>query len=108
MSEHWQNTYEAIKGRNIRQDGDYTVDPTKPREQVKSELAERSSYKQRCDEILLSRAHSEVSLEFSGEFTDEEIMNLLELCKEPSFIVPSGLTRGERREWALSKVRNIQ
>ena len=65
-------------------------------------------YRIRCDEVLLSRRNSEEGLVFSGEMSDEEVLHLLELCREPSFTVPSGLSREERMEWALSKVRNIQ
>ncbi|QHJ83802.1 MAG: hypothetical protein [Caudoviricetes sp.] len=65
----------------------------------------RSEYKKRCDEVLLSRRNSEEGLVFSCEMSDEEVLHLLELCQEPSFIVPSGLSREERMEWALSKVK---
>lgn len=67
---------------------------------------EQAKYKERCDEVLLSRRNSEEGLVFSGEMSDGEILHLLELCQEPSFTIPSGLSREERREWALSKIRN--
>lgn len=63
-------------------------------------------YRKRCDEVLLSRRNSEEGLVFSGEMSDEEVLRLLELCQEPSFTIPSGLSREEWMEWALSKVRN--
>lgn len=62
-------------------------------------------YRKRCDEVLLSRRNSEEGLVFSGEMSDEEVLCLLELCQEPSFTIPSGLSREERMEWALSKIK---
>ena len=62
-------------------------------------------YRKRCDEVLLSRRNPEEGLVFSGEMSDEEVLCLLELCQEPSFTIPSGLSREERMEWALSKIK---
>lgn len=43
--------------------------------------------------------------ECSCVFSQEEIERLVELSKEPSYTLPTGLTREERRKW-ISDVGN--
>lgn len=43
-------------------------------------------------------------LKINFPLNEEELLKLLEICQEPSFQVPSGLTREERRQWVLNKI----
>ena len=65
-------------------------------------------YKERCDEVLLSRNNPESWMVFSNQMSGEEVYQLLELGKEDHFTIPSGMTRKERREWSLSKIKEVE
>lgn len=58
--------------------------------------------------VLISRSKSnggDKGLTIDFEISADEIMKLIKICQEEkSFQVPSGLTREERRQWALNKI----
>lgn len=57
-------------------------------------------------DVLVSRAKSDdKGLTIDFEINADEVMKLIKICQEEgSFQVPSGLTREERRQWALDRI----
>lgn len=64
--------------------------------------------KKEVQDLILSRSKSnggDKGLTIDFEMSADETMRLIKICQEEkSFQVPSGLTREERRQWALDKI----
>lgn len=62
-------------------------------------------------EIICEEEHSRIYREYGCEqhcgcvFTKEEIERLVDLTKQPSYLIPSGLTREEKRMFILNSTQ---
>lgn len=73
------------------------------------QLTDEDKFFQRKEvqDLLLSRNKGGVTtegLKVDFPLNEYQMFKLLKICQEPSFQVPSGLTRKERRQWALDRI----